>query len=257
MLQACSYLTRCLRGNQNPSISGPYNTRVLHQTETAPLGDDSNCDTTKLRHSNGPGIQFMSDLHRERYFDKATQQYNAAELLRCAPYIILAGDIGRLCYRDALQFALQQLCEKFDKVLLTPGNNEYYGSSREGGLRIAEAMSQDLGDKFIFLNRTRVDLEDVTILGCTLHSLIPEGAHLTNDFAQIDSWTGGDHNTEHRKDARWLEKNLAEIAKSQPGRLIVIVTHNAPAFEEASHPIHRQSLYRYCFSSNTLEQFND
>lgn len=147
------------RGNQNHSISRPYNTRVLHQTESVPvpLGDDSNCDTTKLRHSSGPGIQFMSDLHWERFFDKATQQYNAAEIPRCAPYVILSGDIGRLCDRDALQFALQQLCENFDKVLLVPGNHEIYGSSREEGLHTAEAMSQDLGDKFFFMNRTKIE----------------------------------------------------------------------------------------------------
>lgn len=74
-------------------------------------------------------IQLMSHLHWGRFFDKETQQYNAAEISRCAPYIILASDIGRFCDRDALQFALQQLCENFDKVLLVPGNHEFYGSS--------------------------------------------------------------------------------------------------------------------------------
>lgn len=246
------------RGNQSPSFSGPYNTRVLHQTETGktlPLGDDPSRDTTKLRHSSGPGIQFMSDLHWERFLDKTTQQYSAAEIPRCAPYIILAGDIGRFCDRDALQLALQPLCEKFDKVLLVPGNHEFYGSKREQGLKTAEAMGQGLGDKFTLLNRTRVDLEDVVVLGCTLHSLIPEGAHLTNDFAQIEGWTVADHNAEHHRDLQWLRVSLDEIARSQPGRRIVIVTHYAPAFEEANHPRLRQSPYRHCFSSNTLKQF--
>ncbi|GAB7333868.1 hypothetical protein MBLNU13_g05988t2 [Cladosporium sp. NU13] len=197
----------------------------------------------------------MSDLHWERFFDKTTQQYDGAEIPRCAPYIILAGDIGRFCDRDALQLALQPLCEKFDKVLLVPGNHEFYGSSREEGLRIAEAMSQDLGDKYILMNRTRVDLGNVIILGCTMHSLIPEGAHLTNDFAQIEGWTVADHCAEYHRDVQWLEETLNEIARSQPERPIVIGTHYAPVFEEANHPRLRQSPYRYCFSSNTLEQF--
>ena len=187
-------------GHQSPSFSGPYNTRVLHQTETdkfLPLGDDPSRDTTKLRHSSRLGIQFMSDLHWERYLDKRTRQYSAAEIPRCAPYIILAGDIGRLCDRDALQLALQPLCEKFDKVLLVPGNHEFYGSSREEGLEVAETIGQDLGDRLIVMNRARVDLGDVVVLGCTLHSLIPEGAHLTNDFAQIEGWTVADHNAEY------------------------------------------------------------
>ena len=61
-------------------------------------------------------------------------------------------------------------------------------------------MRQDLGDKFNFMNRTRVDLEDVVVLGCTLHSLIPERAHLRNDFEQIKDWAVADHNAEHHRD---------------------------------------------------------
>ena len=147
------------RRNQSPSFSTVQRTRATpdRNLQFLLLGDDLSRDITKLRHSSGPGIQFMSDLHWERFFDKATQQYNAAEIPRCAPYVILSGDIGRLCDRDALQFALQQLCENFDKVLLVPGNHEIYGSSREEGLHTAEAMSQDLGDKFFFMNRTKIE----------------------------------------------------------------------------------------------------
>ena len=142
----------------------------------------------------------MSDLHWERFHDKVAQRYSVPEIPRRAPYIILAGDIGRFCGRNALQNALQQLCERFDKVLLIPRNHEFYGSAREEELRVAGAMSQELGDKFVLLNRTRVDLEDVMILGCTLQSFIPEEAQLTNDFAQIRGWTVADHNAEHRRD---------------------------------------------------------
>lgn len=118
-------------------------------------------------------------------------------------------------------------------------------------------MSRDLGDKLIFVNRTRVELRDLIVFGCTLHSVVPEGAHLTNDFALIECRTVRDHSAEHRKVAQWLEENLAEIAKSQPGCRIVIVTHYATAFEEASYQRHRQSTYRYCFRGNTLEQFDN
>jgi hypothetical protein len=199
----------------------------------------------------------MSDLHWERFFDKTTQRYNVSKVQRRAPYIILAGGIGRFRDHDALKLALQQMCDKFDKVLFVPGNHEFYGSSREEGLLTAEVMSQELGDKFILLNRTRVDLEDVVILGCTLHSHIPGGAHLTNDFARIVDWTVADHNAEHRRDLEWLEEALRKVADDRCGSRIMIVTHYAPAFEEANHPRLRQSPYRYCFSSDTLEQLRN
>lgn len=65
-----------LREETRALPSQPYNERVLHRTETYNfllLGDDSSRDITKLRHSSGPGIQFMSDLHWERFFDKTRQ----------------------------------------------------------------------------------------------------------------------------------------------------------------------------------------
>lgn len=172
----------------------------------------------------------MSDLHHERSFNKATQQYTAAEIPSRAPYLILAGDIGRFCDRKALQSALQYHCAKFQKVLYVPGNHEFYEMSRQEGLRIAEEMGSDLGERFVFMNRRRVDQEGIVILGCTLHSLIPEGAHLTNDFARIQGWTVADHNAQHRRDLEWLEQSLADIKKSQPKCRVIIVTHYAPTF---------------------------
>lgn len=124
-------------------------------------------------------------------------------------------------------------------------------------MRIADAISQHLGDNFVFLNRTRVDLEDAIILGCTLHSHIPERAHLTNDFAQIKGWTVAEHNAEHQRDLQWLEQALGEVAETRPGSRVVIVTHYAPAFKETNLPRFRQSPYRYCFGSNTLQQFKN
>jgi predicted phosphodiesterase len=244
--------------NSNPFIFGPYDARVLPQNvtnESRSSSDDPSCDISKLRHSIGPGLQFMSYLHWERFLDEATQQYDVSEVPRCAPYIIMAGDIGRLRDHDALIPALRQICDKFDKVLLVPGNHEFYGSSREEGLLTTRAMHQAPGDKFVMLNRTRLDLKNVVVLGCTLQSHILEGTQLTNDFAQIERWTVADHNAEHCRDLEWLEKALGEVADAGRGSRVVIVTHYAPAFEQANHPRIRHSPYRYCFSSNTLEKF--
>lgn len=116
-------------------------------------------------------------------------------------------------------------------------------------------MSQSLGDKLVFLNRTRVDLDDVIILGCTLQSHIPADAHLTNDFAEIKGWTVADHHAEHQRDLQWLEQALGEIAETQPWNRVVIVIHYAPAFDEATLPKFRQSPHRCCFGSNTLQHF--
>jgi hypothetical protein len=109
------------------------------------------------------------------------------------------------------------------------------------------------------MNRARVDLEDFNtiILGCTLHSSIPPTSSLTNDFARIKNWTVAEHNAEHLLDLQWLEQTLAEIAESQSRTRIIIVTHYSPSFTQTTHPRFERSENRYCFSSDTLEQFAD
>lgn len=241
---------------QNPTISAPFNIHTLQENKYQSLEDNPKVNTTPLRHTTGPGIQFMSDLHYERSLDKAANQYqNLPEIPKRAPYIILAGDIGCLRHRDALQSASRPVCDTYEKILFVPGNHEFWGTSRDEGLRIADTLSRNLGDKFAFLNRGRVDLEDVVVLGYTLHSSIPEGAHLTNDFKRIENWTVADHNAEHQRDLQWLKQTLEEIAESRPETRVVIATHYAPTFKGTAHPRFDQSRHRYCFSSNTLERF--
>lgn len=54
-------------------------------------------------------------------------------------------------------------------------------------------------------------------------------------------------------DVAYLHKNIQMLYQSARHR--VVITHYAPALEEANHAGLRQSSYRYCFSSNILEQF--
>lgn len=241
---------------QNPTISAPFNIHTLQENKYESLEDNPKVNTTPLRHTTGPGIQFMSDLHYERFLSKTTNQYQKLpEIPKSAPYIILAGDIGCLRDRDALQSALRQMCERYAKVLFVPGNHEFWGTSRDEGLRTAEMLGKDLGEQFAFLNRGRVDLEGVVVLGCTLHSSIPEGAHLTNDFERIENWTVSDHNAEHLRDLEWLKQKLEEIAEARPETRVVIATHYAPTFKGTAHPRFKRSEHRYCFSSDTLAHF--
>jgi hypothetical protein len=44
--------------------------------------------------------------------------------------------------------------------LLVPGNREFYGSSRHEGLDLAAKFELELGDKFTFMHRKKVELND-------------------------------------------------------------------------------------------------
>ncbi|GIZ38729.1 hypothetical protein CKM354_000213400 [Cercospora kikuchii] len=178
-----------------------------------------------------PSVQFMSDLHLERV------KYDF-EITKDAPILLLAGDIGRFCDEALYRAFLAKQCSQFDKVLLIAGNHEFYGSSREEGLAIAQNFVEDetMCGKLHFLNRTRFDIPNssTTILGCTLHSHIAaDYTRLTNDFNCIKNWRVRDHNAEHERDLKWLQITLAEIT---------------------SHPTHTNSNVSQCFCSNALEQ---
>ncbi|WEW61746.1 hypothetical protein PRK78_007240 [Emydomyces testavorans] len=184
-------------------------------------------------------LQILSDLHLE-----SPSAYDIFDIPVKAPHLALLGDIGNV--RDAGFFPfIEAQLHKFRTVFLLLGNHEPYHSSwadatskiddfeRVVRQRVGNESSSGLG-QFVFLDRTRYDVsDDVTILGCTLHSYIrPESAERVsfglNDFYQIDDWTVEKHNTAHNTDLAWLNEQVATISSSEPGKKIVIFTHHSP-----------------------------
>ena len=160
-------------------------------------------------------FQIMSDLHLE-----VGQQYRVFKIPVEAPYLILAGDIGRLKnYQPYLDF-LRRQCECFTMVFLILGNHEFFRTSHAEGLRLARCLEKEPGckGKLHVMNRNRIDLDlssRIVILGCTLQSRIPPEAKLTvqmkvNDFKHIENWTVDDHISEHQQDVAWLQRENTE-----------------------------------------------
>lgn len=211
-----------------------------------------------LSREKGRRLQFMSDLHLERV--KYDYTFDTAQK---ASILLLAGDIGRFCDLDAYKTFLANQCARYDMVLLLAGNHEFYGSSRQEGLGIADSFVKDPGmdNKLHFMNRSRLDLPglDLTILGCTLHSFISPGyTKLTNDFQRIKDWTVSAHNAEHEKDRNWLKESLQNIAaESDTPRRIIIATHYAPSFEKTTHPAKENNAISQCFSSHLLQEVSN
>jgi hypothetical protein len=204
-------------------------------------------------------FQVMSDLHLE-----VSNQYSSFYIPKAAPYLILAGDIGRLVdYESYLDFLRSQCCQ-FTRVFLVLGNHEFYGLSREEGLRRAELLQQepDLSGKLVVMNQTRITLDTptgITILGCTLQSWIPPEAReiveaRVNDFRRIKNWTVDRHMMEYTSDVDWLQKqiNLIRNEESTSGHRIVVITHHAPSVQESSRPSDIGSPLRSAFATDLL-----
>ncbi|KAI9673672.1 MAG: hypothetical protein M1817_002310 [Caeruleum heppii] len=208
-------------------------------------------------------FQFMSDLHLE-----VGQQYSSFEIPQKAPFLILAGDIGRLADYDPFREFLQLQCQRFEKVYLVLGNHEFFGVSRQEGLRLVDQLEREPGlkDRLTILNRRRVDLDasdhaPITILGCTLQSYVPPEArdvvgHKINDFRRILSWTVEDHVAEHIRDVQWLKEQITSIRRQEEGqttrRIIIVVTRHAPSTRGTSSPLNQDNAWKSAFGTDLL-----
>ncbi|KAF7719249.1 Uncharacterized protein PECH_004823 [Penicillium ucsense] len=216
---------------------------------------------------HGTAFQVLSDLHLE-----VNQQYQTYEVPTCAPNLILAGDIGRLCdyekYRDFLQYQT----DRFQQVFLVLGNHEFYSQSFASALESARAMAQEacFDGRLILLHQTRYDMPDslVTILGCPLWSHIPEDqkgvvTSTIQDFKQIEGWTAEDHNQSHVSDLTWLSHEIDAIQASNrqkpmdERRVVLVVTHHAPSIQRTSHPQYQYSPWRSAFATDVVARMSE
>lgn len=205
-------------------------------------------------------FQILSDLHLE-----VGQQYEAFNIPPKAPYLILAGDIGRLIdYKPLLAF-LERQCQNFEKIFYVLGNHEIYGTSRSNGLSMVDDLQREscLGKRLIILNRESYCFEDEAgpvVLGCTLHSQITAETRAIvkmkiQDFSKIEDWTIDDHNAEHAKDVAWLQSKIHRLRTDiqNRSRPILVITHHAPSTQGTSIPTDAKNPWSAAFATDLLE----
>ena len=207
-------------------------------------------------------IQIFSDLHLE-----TPEAYNIFEITPKAPILALLGDIGYVRHDGFLQFLDGQL-KLFRKVLLIFGNHEPWGSDwKQAAERVrafADAQDHNHSGKgeLILLDQTRVDLSDeVTVLGCTLFSHVPQQheervSFGLNDFYYIeDGWDIAKHNQAHASDLAWLNTQVAQLAKEEPHRRVAIFSHHSPTVQEGSmNPKHANKPLTSGFATDLSEE---
>ncbi|GKT51495.1 uncharacterized protein ColSpa_11676 [Colletotrichum spaethianum] len=210
-------------------------------------------------------IQIVSDLHL------SNQDYDNYHIERNAPYLALLGDIG--CVKDVgfVGFLNRQLAE-FHVVFHVLGNHEPYGSSWEdireklnsfqeaNRKKREEDPSSGIGEYVLMCQREySIPSADITILGCTLFSNIPDSkltpvSNGLNDFREIDDWTVEEHCQRHKEDLEWLNTRIKAIAED-PRRKIVILTHYSPTEDSrAVKPLHANSNLKSGFSTDLRDQ---
>ncbi|KAH7346530.1 ser/Thr protein phosphatase-like protein superfamily [Rhexocercosporidium sp. MPI-PUGE-AT-0058] len=185
-----------------------------------------------------------------------------------APYLILAGDIGRLIdYKPYLGFLAKQTAQ-FEKDFLVLGNHEFYCLSSLAGPERAQKLEKEavLKGKLVLLHQRRFNVpnSDITVLGCTLWSRVTEDARETvrmkvKDFEKIEAWTVDDHNTAHDADLTWLRLQVSDIkqqntlrAKGERARRVLVVTHHAPSIQGTSSLANAGNPWSSAFATDLL-----
>ncbi|KAK3295272.1 Metallo-dependent phosphatase-like protein [Chaetomium fimeti] len=203
-------------------------------------------------------VQILSDLHLE-----VGQQYSTFTFPASAPFLILAGDIGRLIDFEGYRGFLESQVSRYKKVFLVLGNHEFYGLDYQSGLNEARRLSQEpsLSGRLVLLHRARWDDpdSDLTIVGCTVWSAIPEAARgivetKVNDFKKIDQWTAQQHNAIHQEEVAWLREQVQQTTTSGPKRRLLIATHHAPCIEGTARPDQVHNPWSSAFATDLVQQ---
>lgn len=148
-------------------------------------------------------------------------------------------------------------------MFLVLGNHEFYGLDYQSGIQQARRLAQEpsLFGRLVLLHRDRWDDpdSDLTILGCTAWSAIPEASYgivktRVNDFKKIDQWTPQQHNTIHQQELAWLREQTRQVTASTPKRRLLIATHHAPCVEGTARPDQVSNPWSPAFATDLVDQ---
>lgn len=202
-------------------------------------------------------LQVLSDLHLETH-----KSYADFTFPQTSQNLALIGDIGHVADDQFFSFLESQL-DRYSLVFYLLGNHDpwhldfKFAKKRVRDFQARINKRKTSLSKFIFLDQTRYDIaENVTVLGCTLFSLVSpkqefEVEERLVDFKDIMRWTVDDHNAAHKSDLAWLNEQVSKIEKDEPDRKVVILTHHSPTTDPRTFdPRHMDSTVSSGFATD-------
>ena len=196
-------------------------------------------------------IQVISDIHLEH--NKSIPNFLINPDNVKAPYLFLLGDIGIAKQKKSLWLEYINWCnsqEKLTKIFYVLGNHESYNFSYEETIEYIRNLFSTM-PKFILLERNVItQLEDYTVIGCTLWSDIDFAtALLMNDMRNIYHQNNSQNlnpsaqnnhiglstlQSWYKSDKEWLEITLNDFKlQLHPDKKnkIIIATHHMPSMK--------------------------
>lgn len=181
-------------------------------------------------------LQIISDLHIEKW--KVIPKTLENIINPKAPNLIIAGDFGNVEDIDLYIKVLKMLCKLFKRVILVPGNHEYYSPKKLWTMGQINNILRDIPklegcrNLIVLINRS-ISIGNIMIYGSTLWTYC-----FPNFFKKMPIYTltgniptilsAEAYNSLHYKAVADLI-NCIKVAKNNSMKLLV-VTHHAPTF---------------------------
>lgn len=192
-------------------------------------------------------IQYISDIHLD-----VNGYSNWSDILKpVGDVLVLAGDISSPLHHKLPKF-LSWCSNRWDKVVLIPGNHEYYNMKGKYNMNEVEKKLEDVcqENNVIFAQKSVIPLHpDLNLLACTLWSDI-NGAertvkHRMNDFSMIpdmsiEKWKG--IYTDH---VNWLTENIDKYDGN-----VLVATHHAPLLYGTANPFYEGTFGNQAYASD-------
>ena len=178
-------------------------------------------------------LLIVSDLHFEFCPDGGAKMIDRLAKTK-ADVLVVAGDLGTVWLRDALD----KLCKRFEHVVYTPGNHEYYASSWDGVKNVLRLAAEAHDNLHVLMNKA-VTINAVRFVGTTLWFPYKEPSqtdYMLADFSYITgikTWV----DAENRRAIEFLAKNVRHKS--------VVVTHHAPSRRSIAERFRGDALNRF------------
>lgn len=181
-------LMKCTKFNNSKWVKNYQPIRSMHIEHSNSL---SECPKTKIETSKKTSIYNLSDLHLEYYQDPNILHHNIEKILPIetsntkTDVLVLAGDIGYPMgeHGDNYLFLLDRFKQKFNQVILVPGNHEYYQTKDFNRNEIIDKLNIICKKTSChLLNNQSIELYGIQFIGTTLWTDIdPQLKHIIFD----------------------------------------------------------------------------
>lgn len=190
-------------------------------------------------------VQIYSDIHLEFY-----KSY--PKIVKKAKYLILAGDIGKLCDNNYKEF-IDYCSETWEKTIVVLGNHEFYHNKKTIDKLLDSYISFfSQYENVILLEKNKTYIEDWEVIGLTMWSnILPKYSELLNCVNKIKTtnYNSGSKRTEkigykklnelHEESIKWLFDNYDKNKKT------ILITH---------HPITSKNISQTKYENEPLER---